>query len=216
MALRIGALINAIVAFGVFAWLGSYVVHNGEPLLFVSWERALLNHSTLIAWWLTWSCYVYVLVPVAVVLIVVAWRVPSWRVRAVFSLAMLLLCWQGADLFQHLFARPRRLDWVVRHESAFSYPSSHAAISFGFYGLWAAMIWRSELSRTVRTILPLLLVALVLGICWSRLALGAHYLTDLVGGALLACALLSAGVAVLPQKGFATPAGSGDSTDELR
>jgi membrane-associated phospholipid phosphatase len=216
VVLRIGALINAVVAFGVFAWLGSYVTHGGEPALFLSWERALLNHSTLIAWWLTWSCYVYVLGPAAVVLIVVAWRAPSWRGRIAFSLVMLLLCWQGADLFQHLFARPRRLDWVVRHESAFSYPSSHAAIAFGFYGLWAAMIGRSELSRRVRAVAAPLLVALVPGICWSRLALGAHYLTDLIGGALLACALLSAALAVLPLEAFALPAGSEGSTDDER
>ncbi|HEY1977784.1 MAG TPA: phosphatase PAP2 family protein [Candidatus Baltobacteraceae bacterium] len=215
MTLRIGALINAIVAFAVFAWLGSYAARSGEPALFVGWESALLNHSTLVAWWLTWSCYVYVLGPVAVALIVVAVRVPSWRGRIAFSLVMLLLCWLGADLFQHLFARPRRLDWVVRHETAFSYPSSHAAISLGFYGLWAALIWRSELSRTLRTLLPLLLLALVLGTCWSRLALGAHYLTDLIGGALLACALLSAAIAVLPLKAFALPEGSGDHTDDL-
>lgn len=216
MALRIGALINAIVALAVFAWLGYYVAHNGEPALFVGWESALVNRSTLVAWWLTWSCYVYVLVPVVVALIVVAVRAPRWRGRIAFSLVMLLLCWQGADIAQHLFARPRRLDWVVRHETAFSYPSSHAAIAFGFYGLWAALIRRSELSRTVRTVVPALLLALVLGICWSRLALGAHYLTDLIGGALLACALLSAAMAVLPLKAFALPEGSGDSTDDLR
>ncbi|HZZ01041.1 MAG TPA: phosphatase PAP2 family protein [Candidatus Baltobacteraceae bacterium] len=216
MALRIGALINAIVAFGVFVWLGSYVTRGGEPVLFIGWESALLDRSTLIAWWLTWSCYVYALVPIAVALIVVAWRAPTWRGRIAFSLVMLLLCWQGADLAQHFFARPRRLDWVVRHETAFSYPSSHAAIAFGFYGLWAVMIWLSELSRSVRAFAPALLVALVLGICWSRLALGAHYLTDLIGGALLACALLSAGVAVLPLKVFAGPEGSENPTDDLR
>jgi len=216
MALRIGALINAIVALVVFIWLGSYVTHGGEPVLFLTWESALLNHSTLVAWWLTWACYVYVLVPIAVVLIVVAWRVPAWRGRIAFSLVMLFLCWQGADIAQHLFARPRRLDWVVRHETAFSYPSSHAAISFGFYGLWAAMIWRSELSRSVRAFVPALLVALVLGICWSRLALGAHFLTDLIGGALLACALLSAAVAILPLEVFRNPEGSETPTDDLR
>lgn len=216
MALRTGALINAIVAFAVFAWLGSYVVHNGEPMPFVAWEHALLNHSTLIAWWFTWSCYVYVLVPAVVLLAIIAWRVPSWRARIGFSLFMLLLCWQGADLFQHLFARPRRLDWVVRHEMAFSYPSSHAAIAFGFYGLWAALIARSDFSRNVRTAGSLLLVALVLGICWSRLALGAHYITDVIGGVLLACALLSAALAALPSKAFALPEGSDDDTDDLR
>lgn len=216
MTLRIGALINAIVAFGVFAWLGSRVTHGGEPAIFVAWESALLDHSTLVAWWLTWSCYIYVLVPLAVALLIVAWRVPAWRGRIAFSLVMLLLCWQGADLFQHLFARPRRLDWVVRHETAFSYPSSHAAICVGFYGLWAALIARSDLPDAVRTVVPWALAALVLGTCWSRLALGAHYLTDVIGGALLACAILSAALAVLPQKVLVGAEGSGDGTDDLR
>jgi membrane-associated phospholipid phosphatase len=78
------------------------------------------------------------------------------------------------------------------------------------------MIGRSELSRSVRTFVPAILVALIVGICWSRLALGAHYLTDLIGGALLACALLSAGLAALPQKVLAGPPGSEDPTDDLR
>jgi membrane-associated phospholipid phosphatase len=216
MSLRLGALINAVVAFGVFAWLGERVVHNGEPALFIAWEHSVVNHSTLIAWWVTWSCYVYVLVPLAAVLLFAAWRFPSWRARIAFSLVMLLLCWQAADLFQHLFARPRRLDWVVRHETAFSYPSSHAAISFGFYGLWAALIWRSDFPRSIRTVVPLVLLAFVLAICWSRLALGAHYLTDLIGGALLACALLSAALAALPREVLAGPGGSGDPTDDLQ
>jgi membrane-associated phospholipid phosphatase len=212
----LGALINAIVALVVFLWLGSYVTRFGEPAAFAGWEHAMLNHSTLVAWWLTWSCYVYVLVPIAIVLLIVAWRVPPWRGRIAFSLVMLVLCWQGADLFQHLFARPRRLDWVVRHETAFSYPSSHAAIAFGFYGLWAALIARSDLPLAVRRTAPWALAALAIGICWSRLALGAHYLTDVVGGALLACAILSAALAVLPQKVLAGASGSGDGTDELR
>ena len=119
---------------------------------------------------------------------------------------MLLLCWRGADLAQHYFMRPRRIDWVVKHESAFSYPSSHAAIAVGFYALWAAMLATSDLPRRTRATAAACLLVLAIAICWSRLALGAHYFTDLVGGALLAAALVAAGVAILPVKVFA-PAG---------
>jgi len=200
-------LLLAAVAFGAFVALGFSVVRSGEPAALAAWEHAIVNHSTLLAWWLTWSCYVYVLGPLVVALLVVAWRVPSWRARILFSLAMLIVCWQAADLFQHVFARPRRLDWVVRHEHAFSYPSSHAAISTGFYGLWAAIIYASELPAGVRVSAGSLLALLAVGICWSRLALGAHYLTDLVGGALLGLALVAAAVAAVPVKVFAASAG---------
>jgi membrane-associated phospholipid phosphatase len=195
---RIKALLVAIVAFACFVALGRYVFANGEPATLWAWEQSLVNHSTLLAWWLTWSCFPYVMIPIAVVLLIVAWAVPAWRVRIFFSVVMLVLCWRGADLFQHLFARPRRLDWVVKHETSFSYPSSHAAIATGFYALWAAMLYMSELPRATKTIAAALLLLFAIGICWSRLALGAHYLTDLAGGALLGIALVSAGLAIFP------------------
>jgi membrane-associated phospholipid phosphatase len=196
--MRIRALLAAVVAFACFVALGRYVLANGEPATLWAWQQSLANHSTLLAWWLTWSCFPYTLIPIAVVLLIVAWVAPAWRTRILFSVVMLLLCWRGADLFQHLFARPRRFDWVVKHETSFSYPSSHAAIATGFYALWGVMLYMSELPRTVKAVTAGLLLLFAIAIFWSRLALGAHYLTDLAGGALLAVALVSAGLAIFP------------------
>ena len=86
------------------------------------------------------GCYPLVLAPLAALLLV---RRGAFRPGAgASSSASSSCCSAGvaADLFQHLFARPRRLDWVVKHERAFSYPSSHAAIATGFYALWAVML----------------------------------------------------------------------------
>jgi undecaprenyl-diphosphatase len=199
---RVFPLTIGTVAFVFFVWLGFGVRDHGEPLTFIYWETAIVNHGALLAWWLTWACYVQVLVPIAVILIVVAVVAPAWRARIVFSIAMLLLCWLCADYFQHVFARPRRLDWVVKHETAFSYPSSHAAIATGFYLLWAVIIDISELPRAVRLTCATLLALLTLGIYWSRLALGAHFLTDIGGGVLLAIALVSAGYAAVAPNVF--------------
>jgi membrane-associated phospholipid phosphatase len=196
----------AALALVVFFALGVAATRSGEPTTLLGWEQAMRGHSALIAWWLTWSCYPYVLAPIGVILLLVAWRVPSWRGRILFSIVTLLLCWQLADVAQHHFMRPRRLDWVVKHESAFSYPSSHAAIAVGFYALWAGMLWFSDLPRRVRAIAGAGLLVLAVAICWSRLALGAHYVTDLVGGALLAMTLVSAGLAIVPVKVFAPTA----------
>jgi undecaprenyl-diphosphatase len=178
-----------------FVLLGVEVARFGEPSFLVGAEAALVNHSSLVAWWLTMSCYAQVLGPLGIVLLIVAWRVPAWRGRILFSLGALLVCWLAADVCQHLFARPRRMDWVVKHETSFAFPSSHATISVGFYGLWAWLVASSDLPG--RRVIACLLGALVLGILWARLALGAHYLTDLVGGAFLAVALVCAGAGAL-------------------
>jgi membrane-associated phospholipid phosphatase len=211
---RIRALIVAVLAFGAFVLLGFDVVRYGEPGALLAWEASLLDRSTLVAWWLTWACYVDVLLPLAIALLIAAWLVPAWRARIIFSVVTLLLCWRGADLFQHLFARPRPMHWIVRHETAFSYPSSHAAIVTGFYWLWAVVLYMSELPRATRTASAALLLILGIAICWSRLALGAHYLTDLVGGALLGIALVGLAWAVMPVGMTAVVAGRPRNAEE--
>lgn len=200
--MRLAYALAAAIAASLFVRLGFDVLH-GEPQAFLAMERAALDHSTLIAWWLTWTCYLQVLAPIAVVLLVLAWRYPAWRGRIVFSIVMLVLCWRGADFFQHYFMRPRPTDWVVKQELAFAYPSSHAAIAFGFYALWGVMLAASELPRRVRTLAASGLLILTFAICWARLALGAHYITDLVGGGLLALTFVAAGLAIVPVKVFA-------------
>jgi membrane-associated phospholipid phosphatase len=211
---RISALVVAVLAFGAFVLLGLNVVRYGEPAPLLAWERSLVDHSTLVAWWLTWACYPKVLIPIAIGLLITAWFAPAWRARIIFSIVVLLLCWRGADYFQHIFARPRPLHWVVKHETAFSYPSSHAAIATGLYGLWAVMLCVSELPRATRVVAAALLAILAIAICWSRLALGAHYVTDLIGGALLAVAFVGAAWAAVPVATTGAVAGRSKSAEE--
>ena len=203
----------AIVAFVCFYLLGRAVTAHGEPAALLSWEHSLLNHSTLVAWWLTWACYVPFLAPLCIALLLVAWFLPAWRARALVSIVLLVVSWRGADLFQHVFMRVRPADWFVKHETAFSYPSSHAAIVAGFYWLWAGMLYASNPRCLARRICSALLFVFGLAICWSRLALGAHYLTDLVGGILFAGALVLAVASVYPGL-FARDAGRASVTVE--
>jgi len=164
------------------------------------YEIGWVNHSTLIAWWLTWFGWIDILLPLAIALAVIAIRFPAWRSRMIFAIVSLLLAWQGTDLFQHFFARPRRLDWIVKHETAFSYPSSHTAIATAFYLLLAVFVARSPLPG--RAWFVSAIAALALGVMWSRLDLGAHYLTDIVGGILWGGTIVAALAACWPTNVF--------------
>ncbi|MGA8577001.1 MAG: phosphatase PAP2 family protein [Candidatus Cybelea sp.] len=198
-----------LVSFGLSLFLGMMVSRNPEPPFLLVWERASFDHSTLLAWRLTQSCYPSVLIPIGIVLVILAVLLRSWRVRILTSLASLLISWRAADFFQHFFERPRPVDWVVKHELTFSYPSSHAAIAVGFYGLWAVLLYSSDLPKPVRVIGSLLLAIFGAAICWARLALGAHYFTDVLGGALLglSAALLCTAFVVAVFGRIAGPAG---------
>ncbi|MGR4065339.1 MAG: phosphatase PAP2 family protein [Vulcanimicrobiaceae bacterium] len=205
MSKQLAAALTAIAALNLFIALGLFVADFGEPARWVKIEHAVVGHGALLAWWATWLGYPQILVPVCLALLVVAWRVPAWRERIFFSIAALVVCWLAATVSQEVFGRPRRPDWVVKHETAFSFPSSHAAIAAGFYLLWAVFLWRSRVEYA--RVLAAICATLALVICWARLALGAHYVTDVAGGVLLAVALVAAGAAVLPINVFGEPAG---------
>ena len=136
------------------------------------------------------------LVPLGVVLIVIAAVRPQWRARIAVSLILVWVMWGASDLLQHVYMRARPLDWVVKHETAFSFPSTHATLAVAFYGYWAYMLKRSELPARTALVASELLTALVIAILWSRLALGAHYPTDLLGGVLLGTAGIGVALSV--------------------
>lgn len=177
--------VPAIVVFAGFFWLGLYVRLHGEPPAVWVFAQAVRGHAIGLAWALTNAGYAHVLAPLYVLSLIVAIVSPRRRLPALAVLAAGLAAWGLADQFQHYFARPRRDDWLIRHEHAFSYPSSHAAISTAFYFFWGLVLLRSSLARWLRATAFVLLTALTLGIMWSRLSLAAHYPTDVVGGAAL-------------------------------
>lgn len=96
----------------------------------------------------------------------------------------------SANAAKRFVARLRPEVWHFREELGFAYPSGHAVTGIVFYLGWACITWSWPLPLTVRTALLALAIVWALGIGWSRLALGAHRTTDVLGGYALGCAWL--------------------------
>ena len=114
----------------------------------------------------------------------------GWFGSALVIIGTLLGAWVTSDLFKELFRRARPEHWYVLHETSFSYASGHATLSLAFYGTWMYLLWRTLPNSPWRGALLWFLGAWILAIGWSRLALGAHWPTDLLGGYLLGAAWL--------------------------
>lgn len=151
------------------------------------------------AWILTQSGFFIPLATLNAVVLVLGLAFRSWLPRAVFAVAMVLMTWITSNAFKELFHRPRPAHWLKLHETSYSYSSGHAADAVIVYGLWALFLWRSDLPVTVRLPGVVLLIGWALGLSWSRLALGVHYPSDVLGGWLLGGVMVCIGFAAYPQ-----------------
>jgi undecaprenyl-diphosphatase len=101
----------------------------------------------------------------------------------------------GVFFLKGLVARPRPPEqfWAY-HETWYSFPSGHAAMSLAVYGFVAYIVWKTGGTRLARIVWPLCMTALVLIIGFLRLYLGVHYLSDVIGGYVLGALCLSLGI----------------------
>jgi undecaprenyl-diphosphatase len=113
-----------------------------------------------------------------------------WRRRWLDAVALALLVLGGAALvtvLKQTVRQPRPdLFESLAPESGFSFPSGHALLAVCVYGYLAAVLVLEDPRRWWRWCGAALLILLALGIAWSRLYLGVHWLTDVAAGGLVA------------------------------
>jgi undecaprenyl-diphosphatase len=64
----------------------------------------------------------------------------------------------------------------------YSFPSGHAMNAFSFYGILAFLLWRHVPTRRGRTAVILISSFMIAAIGVSRIYLGVHYASDIIGG----------------------------------
>ena len=123
-----------------------------------------------------------------------------WQEAAIFALMMLGASLNG--LLKALFDRPRPDLWTSPNPfSGLSFPSGHAMSSATLVAALVVLTWRT------RWRLPVVIfgAVVVIAVGFSRLLLGAHYPSDVLGGWAFAFAWVS-GVSLLLTKGRSPPA----------
>ena len=93
-------------------------------------------------------------------------------------------------IVKNIIRRNRPIDINLIIENGFSFPSGHSMVSFAFYGFIIYYVYCSHLSKLGKTIIISILTLLVLMIGLSRIYLGVHYASDVIGGFVLALVYL--------------------------
>ena len=89
-------------------------------------------------------------------------------------------------IVKSIIRRDRPIDINLIIENGFSFPSGHSMVSFAFYGFIIYYLYHTDLKKTVKYGLMTLLGFIILLIGLSRIYLGVHYASDVIGGFLLA------------------------------
>jgi undecaprenyl-diphosphatase len=100
-------------------------------------------------------------------------------------LILAISVWGGVLLnviLKLLFARPRaHFDSPILTLPTFSFPSGHTMLATVFYGSLCVFTFRRTRSQPVRGLVMLLTVLMIALVGFSRMYLGVHYLTDVLG-----------------------------------
>jgi undecaprenyl-diphosphatase len=182
-------LIASLLTFAAGAAVAVVVALRGGWTHGLAWEIALLRSlnvrlptaldSTVVD--LPWLGTNLVFIPVLGTL---CWYL--WRKRRRPDIATIIAVTTVGNfvigtVLKMAFARPRPVLWVARGEyTGASYPSGHAMAIVSVVGVLAVLIAEER-----RVVWPFVLwLALLIATCYSRLYLGVHWPTDILGGLL--------------------------------
>ena len=174
---------------------------NAEPMVQVDhWFTQVLftartSGMSQFFYGITWFGSFYATAAAMLLGTVVLWQ--QHKRRNVFILWLLILGVSGmVQAGKHTFGRDRPVQVAYYPEKGYSFPSGHSATAMTLYGLLGYWFVRSRYGKRNRVLISLAAVSLILAVGFSRIYLGVHFLSDVLGGYLLGICWLIVGISL--------------------
>ena len=94
------------------------------------------------------------------------------------------------QIIKFIMQRPRPTEFRIIEETGYSFPSGHSMVSLAFYGYLVYLIYKYINNKHLKRTLIIILSILICVIGVSRIYLGVHYTSDVLGGFLISLAYL--------------------------
>jgi len=132
---------------------------------------------------------------ISLALIIIFW-IKNKREAAIVYTTILLLSLGLNNLIKFAVHRPRPTILPLENFSFYSFPSGHVMNATVFYGLLAYFIFHYTRNKKLGAIGYVGAIIMVIMIGFSRLYLGAHYLTDVLAGLIAGIFILTSAIAI--------------------
>lgn len=143
--------------------------------MFFSSLTSLINTPVIVTW---------------VAVLVGLFLYKKWWSEAILLAGNLALTGILVALLKNVYQRPRPTIQHLVEEGGFSFPSGHALASTLVVGALVIIVSQRVKNRHLRHLLQVLLMVFILTIMTSRVYLGVHYPTDVLGSLFLGLGML--------------------------
>lgn len=114
----------------------------------------------------------------------------KWKIEGYFILFSFAVMGGVSTALKYVYQRPRpSIEWLI-HTTSYSFPSWHAASTLMIAGVMVILIQQHMKPSFMKRLVQLGLIVLAMLVGISRIYVGVHYPTDIIGGWLLATTLL--------------------------
>lgn len=130
------------------------------------------------------SAYALIVITVLLLILIKNKKIP---ILITFNLIFSFLT---SQLIKIILKRDRPVNISLVNVVGFSYPSGHSMVSMAYFGFIAYLIYKYIDNTIVKVILIITLFISIIAIGFSRIYLGVHYFSDVLGGFLLSISYL--------------------------
>lgn len=110
--------------------------------------------------------------------------------NAILADILALNCVITNTIIKYLVGRSRPEELRLIDVGGFSFPSGHSMIAITLYGFLLYLVITSKMKKVLKVSLSIFLSITILSICISRIYVGVHYASDVLGGIILGFAQL--------------------------
>ncbi len=195
--------IVGLVALIAFVVVAALVQLTGAPGFDAAVASLVMGLPVPTAWWQ--ACTDLggpILLPIGVGACLGALVTGHARLALILAGVLIAGAWT-TDIVKDALVRPRPPDADLEVFS-YSFPSGHTVNSTTTYGLLALVAWRSGLPLALRRVAVGIGVVIPVLVGLSRIGLGVHFPSDVVGGWLLGVAFVSLGAVLIRSTGAMT------------